>query len=68
MTLRIVIKTLRIVIKRIGPEAFLGGGKVSRVGSYPWPALHRRESTPSTAGTIGEHRRGENRLNHPNQS
>jgi hypothetical protein len=28
-------KALMILIKRIGPEAFLGRGKTSRVGSDP---------------------------------
>jgi hypothetical protein len=58
--------TLRIRIKRIGLEAFLGSGKVSAAGSDRWREVQRRESTPSTAGTIQEHRRGENSLNHPN--
>jgi hypothetical protein len=60
-------KTLRIRIKRIGLQAFLGRGRISPVGSDPLRALNRPESTPSTTGTIREHRRGENSLNHPNQ-
>jgi hypothetical protein len=61
-------KTLRIRIKRIGLEAFLGSGKVAVAGSDRSRQVQRRESTPTTTGTIREHRRGENSLNHPNQS
>jgi len=52
-------------MQKTGPETILGG---SGAESDPQLVLHRRESVPRRAGTIREHRRGENGLNHPNQS